>query len=662
MPHRPRIEPVRCNVSAAVFVAALAFLTTQHSNCTGSVISGDSVGDLPPTPPQDTDNGSTDLSNDVGTVDSATDGDNTDSTSNDSDGGPDVPVVPLDWKVGSLGDVGVVSTVFAVSTKEAYAVGGARVLRFNGKTWASYGDPLGETDSELRGVWSDGTTTVAVGDGGTIVRRNAGELSWTQDTSPTSADLHGVFGRGGNDIWAVGSKTTILHFDGATWTEVYTGEGLTLHAVWAPADSIGPDEVIAVGTKGRLMRHKDGTFQPQQVAAGSVTLHGITGIGEARFAVGTEATITMRQTATSTWQGQSSNDTQDRDLYGIVAASDTNVVAVGDAGAIIRYDGSKWNVELTQSPSFGAADYRSITYAGAGQSAWLVVAATGGGVQFEPQSEAWIDMPTRPEAELRHITGTDRLWAAGRNGLVMTETPEGGWTAVDSGVDLDFNDVTIDSAETIWVVGENGTVLRRTKDGQSSLLSLPVPVSLYGVAINGDQVYVGGKGGTLLSASSSDADPSFAPQASGTPSDIKSLATGGDGALWLAGAFGTLLRSEAGNTPTPIVTGVGGSLNSLAATDDGVLVAGDNGVIVRATASGAELLFEQPGLFLYGASVANSVGFVVGWNGTVFRVSGTDVSEEASGTNAVLEAVWHDGVRALATGRQGILLTRLEAP
>jgi len=649
------LEPTAVHTAAALLLLVLA------AGCTGSVISGESVGT--PVNPDATVSDADGTTTPDGTADADPDGQvDADVNGADGDVGPDVPVVVPDWSLGSLGDLGVLDNVYAVSPKQAYAAGGSRVLRYNGRTWASYGEPLGtDSQAQMHGVWSDGATTIVVGDLGTIARRGVEELSWSLDTVPTDADLHAVYGRAADDIWAVGDRTTILHYDGTEWTEVHSGEGLTLHAVWAPEGTTGPDDVLAAGTKGRIMRYKDGGFQPQQIAAGSVTLYGVTGAGEARFAVGTEATITMRANANANWQGQASNDTQDRDLFGIVAASDDNVVAVGAAGAIIRFDGDKWNVEPSQSPTFGTADYRSITYAGAGQSAWLVVAATGGGVSYDSQEEAWVDMATRPESELRHIAGSDQLWAAGRTGLLMTETASG-WTAVKSGLELDLNDIEVATDGTVWAVGDSGTVLRRLSDGTISVHELAVPVALYGVAVDGTDVVVAGKGGTLLSAASAAADPSFTPRASGTPSDLRAVTFGGDGALWLAGAFGTLLRSDAGGTPIPVVTGVGGSLNSMAATSDGVVVAGDNGVLIKATSAGADLLYEQPGLFLYGVSYASDVGFAVGWNGTVLRLDGTTVTTEVSGTSAVLEAVWHNGSRAIATGRQGVLLTRVEAP
>lgn len=636
--------------------------------CTGSVISGENASDVAtPDVKDDSNDGGPVDAVDAGDTDSNGDlGNDSDSVTPDGDATdtPDIPVVEPDWALAGLGDRGTLDNVFAVSPNEAYAAGGTRILRYNGRTWASYGDPAGkESGTNMHAVWSDGDVVIGVGDGGTIVRRVAGALGWTTDTVPADTSLYGVFGRAADDIWAVGDKTTILHWDGTAWTEMHSGDGLTLHAVWAPEGTAGPDDVIAVGTKGRLMRWNadDAVFKPQQIAAGSVDLYGVVGQGDMRFAVGTGATITMRTSAAGTWQGQSSNDTQSRDLYGIVAATPTSVVAVGESGAIIRFDGDKWNVEPAQAPTYGTANFRGIAYAGAGTSAWLVIGAEGGGVRFDGDADAWVDMQTRPDAELRHIDGTDALWAAGRSGLLMTEHPVAGWSAVPTASALDFNDVAVASDGTVWVVGDQGTVLERGSDGVITNHELAIPVSLFGVAVSDSQVVVAGKGGTLLGGDPTADTITFTPLVSGTQSDLKAATFGGDGALWLAGAFGTLMRSD-GALPLPVTTGIGGSLNTIAATEDGVLVAGDNGVILRATAAGADLLYESPGLFIYGLSYANAVGFATGWNGGILRIDGTVVTPEVGGTNAVIEAVWHDGTRAIATGRQGVLLTRLEAP
>ncbi|MCA9515026.1 MAG: hypothetical protein KC635_08800, partial [Myxococcales bacterium] len=89
---------------------------------------------------------------------------------------------------------------------------------------------------------------------------------------------------------------------------------------------------------------------------------------------------------------------------------------------------------------------------------------------------------------------------------------------------------------------------------------------------------------------------------------------------------------------------------------------GDNGVVLEATSAGATLLNEEPALFLYGVAVSGDVQFAVGWNGTVLRRDGDAFVREETGLSGVLETVWTDGTAAFAAGRQGLLLSRVEAP
>ncbi|MDP6946995.1 MAG: hypothetical protein QF464_22790, partial [Myxococcota bacterium] len=138
---------------------------------------------------------------------------------------------------------------------------------------------------------------------------------------------------------------------------------------------------------------------------------------------------------------------------------------------------------------------------------------------------------------------------------------------------------------------------------------------------------------------------------------------GGDDALWIAGGFGKLYRSEDGETATPVSSGVSGGLNAMVATDDGVLIVGDNGVVLRVSSDGeATLLYEQSELFLYGVSIADEHTVAVGWNGTALRIVDGEVITEDTGAHQVLEAVWHDGVRAIAVGRVGHAYSRMEGP
>ena len=163
---------------------------------------------------------------------------------------------------------------------------------------------------------------------------------------------------------------------------------------------------------------------------------------------------------------------------------------------------------------------------------------------------------------------------------------------------------------------------------------------------------------------SSDEDESvFTPILSGTPADINACAWGGDGSLWLAGAFGTLIRLPGGSDAESVTSNVGGSLNAMVSTTDGVVIAGDNGVVLHATADGVEQLMLGEGIVaggigLYGISHHNGQTIAVGWKGSILSTNSDVLEAELTPTSAVLEAVWHDGERAIVSGRQGVLLEK----
>ena len=185
-------------------------------------------------------------------------------------------------------------------------------------------------------------------------------------------------------------------------------------------------------------------------------------------------------------------------------------------------------------------------------------------------------------------------------------------------------------------------------------------MALFGIATSGDDVAVCGKGGTLMRL---DLDTQkFKPTLSGTPNELRACAWDSSGTLWLAGSFGTLITVDADGNTAFVSSEVGSSFNTMVAGEEGVYVAGDNGIVIHATADKVTRLADMPGIFLYGVSASAGSAFAAGWNGTILKLSGDAFVPEDSGTNVVLEAIWHDETRAIAAGRQGIMLVRTEAP
>ena len=77
----------------------------------------------------------------------------------------------------------------------------------------------------LNGVWFiDANIGAIAGSEGTILRTADGGVTWTQQTSNTTADLIGIFFFDAQNGWAVGSKNTIMNTTdgGTTWTQQKT--------------------------------------------------------------------------------------------------------------------------------------------------------------------------------------------------------------------------------------------------------------------------------------------------------------------------------------------------------------------------------------------------------------------------------------------------------
>lgn len=99
----------------------------------------------------------------------------------------------------------------------------------------------------LFGVWSAtvGADLLAVGLAGGVFRRAAGETTWTEEDVPPVQDLYAIWGRAEDDVYVVGARGTILHFDGLGWAAVPSSVSRDLFAIVGT-----PTQILAVGEAG----------------------------------------------------------------------------------------------------------------------------------------------------------------------------------------------------------------------------------------------------------------------------------------------------------------------------------------------------------------------------------------------------------------------------
>jgi hypothetical protein len=581
------------------------------------------------------------------------------------DTGPDVPDIPPEpvfaWSEVSLGDLLEIGSVVTVSPREAYATSASRVLRFDGHSWAAFGEPSG---LPVHGVTAVGGDVVVVGEGGLIARRKAGEAVWTLEDSGVDVALRAITHQESGELIAVGDSSTILHYGPeAGWTVSLSGGSVALRSVWAPSQGTGGEGGLAVGDKGTLYRHAGDLWVSEQIAAGDVTLHAVLGAGELRVAVGTGGTISVKTDDNAPWQGATSNLTDPRTLRALAALGAQDIRAFGDHGSIVAFDGDKWSVESVVGPHHVTSDLKAATAATdeeTGETLWMALAASGGGLVSHEGT--WLDLSTRPDAGIRDLGGASRdaLWACGPDGLLMTTTSQG-WTAVDTGTDADLNSLWVTASGDVYVVGAAATLLHLTPDHTLSALSVPAATDLLSVAVQGTDIVLGGKGGTVIRGDLATGEYNF--WNAGMSWDVNAVTVDAEGAWWLAGGFGSLRRSTDGEETTAVSVPVSGTLQDMAPSGDGVIVVGNNGAVLHATADGGELVVvEQPATFLYGVHVRDGETWAVGYPGVALRVDSQGWSETDTGSKTWLEAIWSDEEGAIAAGRSGSLLQWSEVP
>lgn len=149
------------------------------------------------------------------------------------------------------------------------AVGWGGAYTYGGASWAYEALPNHE---RLNDVWVTGTSAIAVGEEGAIVRREGD--SWVAMESPSDDALYGVDGSADNDLWAVGQDGLVLHFDGSLWTEVESFTSQSLWAVYAPAST----SVFVVGNNGSAYHYNGQAWRelPTGVDENLYAVHGAT--------------------------------------------------------------------------------------------------------------------------------------------------------------------------------------------------------------------------------------------------------------------------------------------------------------------------------------------------------------------------------------------------
>lgn len=276
------------------------------------------------------------------------------------------------------------------------------------KGWVIVNTPVDSL--ALNSVWGNGPdTVVAVGDSGTVLSYNG--AVWTLFPKLTNENLNSVSGNRGDNVYAVGNNRTVLHFDGTAWSQVTTSHSGDLTGVFVAGDGA----VLVCRADGHIGSALNeapcgyvGSFLSAWINDAAVLKPDYYATAADGF-VSREYRTAQQPVICSGWSvcGQALNA-----MWGF---SGSNIVVVGDAGTIYRYDGADWTA-----------------------------------------------MTSGTSENLRGVWGraSNFIYAVGDNGAIIHYNGAV-WAADNSGTTADLRAVFGVSDKTIFAVGENGIVLRR---------------------------------------------------------------------------------------------------------------------------------------------------------------------------------------------------------
>ena len=125
---------------------------------------------------------------------------------------------------GGPNDVWAVGNDFVSTTLQEVGL----LMHFNGHTWTTLPHP----PALVSRMASIGHNDFAVGQAGEILHLTPNlAVPFTNLTQGPTATLHATWGSSRTDMWAVGEKGTVLHYDGQVVTSVHLPPGPTLNDV-----------------------------------------------------------------------------------------------------------------------------------------------------------------------------------------------------------------------------------------------------------------------------------------------------------------------------------------------------------------------------------------------------------------------------------------------
>jgi photosystem II stability/assembly factor-like uncharacterized protein/sugar lactone lactonase YvrE len=277
--------------------------------------------------------------------------------------------------------------------------------------------------------------------------RQFGNISRAQRKTVRDASLHGVWSTSPSDVYIVGRRGTILHFNGTDWQNIPPPSRRTLYSIWG-SDA---DNIFAVGQRGTIV-HYDGSAWTLMPSSTHKSLYAVRGTSASDvYAVGSGGTILHYDG--SQWRRMTSPNR--RHLYGVWGSAETGFFAVGHRGTILHYNGTAW--QEMQAPT---ANHLYDVWGVPATGNIYAVGRNGIILHYPGSTAGWEQQPSGTGDHLYSVWGasdTD-IYAAGRHGTVL-RLEGGGWTPLTDPGNETIYSIYGNPGSGMYGVGRRGTIL-----------------------------------------------------------------------------------------------------------------------------------------------------------------------------------------------------------
>lgn len=516
------------------------------------------------------------------------------------------------WTWGSAGVSRGIRDVWIASANDAFAVGDVGVFRYDGSAWRPI---LNAGGNYYTCVWGSGPNDVWCASSFQYITRWNGS-SWSNVDLGGYYYFYDMWGSAANDIYAVGQSggtglATVWHYNGSTWSDV-TPPGLTnntFYSVWGTASN----NVYVAGDGGTIRRWNGSSWSGMTTTGlpAGAYWYAIRGRSASDIYVATGGYVYH-------FDGSSWTDTELAGDFGgawfyiqDLWAGPTKIFAVGDAGAVLAYDGSAWTSE---NGSFRGSLFDVWS---SGPTEAFAVGSSGVILKYDGSTVTDTSIPGVTSTLYGVSGGSGNAYAVGSNGIVL-RFDGSAWADIGAQAAAEyttFQDVWV-SGSTAIAVGYGGRIYKITGASVEPMTS-GTAVTLRGVwGASLTDVFAVGDEGTILHCDGTDWT---AMEPGGIADDFRHVSGSSGSDVYALGARGFLVHYD-GSSWSRVHSPMGGNSGAMGAVGPKDLFVVDYSVIYRydgANWTGFPPLCWSP-LYGIGGSGPSNV-FAVGYNGVILR-------------------------------------------